>query len=89
MWQLYKWNTKVMETGWGYWAWTWINITSAWVIQNTWITSINGDNWAITWVVRILPGSPVSIVYKRIWTQAQYEALSEYREDTEYNILAD
>lgn len=31
-----------------YWAWTWINIDANNNIQNTWVTSVNWQTWAVT-----------------------------------------
>ena len=31
-----------------YWAWTWISIDANNDIQNTWVTSVNWNNWAVT-----------------------------------------
>lgn len=31
-----------------YWAWTWINIDGNNNIQNTWVTSVNWNTWAVT-----------------------------------------
>ncbi len=33
-----------------YSAWTWINISANDEISNTWVLSINGSTWAITWI---------------------------------------
>ena len=56
------------------------NINNA--ISNTGVLSINWQTWNITIeTFQLAPNSPLNPKYRRYWTQAQYEALTQYYTD--------
>ena len=64
-----------------WWDTTW-TITQDNVIKNTWVLSVNGQTWNITIeTFQLAPNSPLTPKYRRYWSQAQYDALTQYYTD--------
>lgn len=67
-------------------------VNTAYMRHPTWDTMIkkmyfNGSDYDLWgWEIKNLPWTPVTLKYERTWTQAEYEALWSYRQDTRYNI---
>ena len=70
--------------------WWWVNPTWTWtqsgVISNTWVLSFNWNTWNVSWL-QISPDSPLTPKYVWYWTQAQYDALSQYYTDEENDTV--
>ena len=71
-----------------YTAWSWINITSN-QISNTWVTSFNGNTWAVTVTSDVTVSSQTGNVltsWMSIWagTQSDYENLGTYNSNCLY-----
>lgn len=65
-----NWNLRWWET----WVATYDN-----AIINTGVLSINWQTWNITIeTFQLAPNSPLAPKYRRYWTQAQYDALTQY-----------
>lgn len=66
-----------------WWDTTWV-VTYDNAITNTGVLSVNGQTWNITIdTFQLAPNSPLTPKYRRYWSQAQYEALTQYYTDEE------
>ncbi len=72
-----------------WWETNWTRVGWIWnVIKNTWVLSVNWQTWdVIVDAVQLAPNSPLTPKYRRYWTQAQYEALSQYYTDTPWDTV--
>jgi len=81
----YNWSS-VQNDNLRWWV-TWV-VTLNNAITNTGVLSINGQAGNVTIeTFQIAPNSPLSPKYRRYWTQAQYEALSQYYTDTPWDTV--
>lgn len=55
-------------------------------ISNDWVLSFNWNTWNVSWL-QLAPNSPLSPKYVWYWTQAQYDALSQYYTDEENDTV--
>jgi len=70
--------------------WEFYYDTTAWVLYvSSWYTSANDwkpISWNVNWL-QISPNSPLTPKYVWYWTQAQYDALSQYYTDEENDTV--
>ena len=68
------------------WWWvTWV-VAQDNTITNTGVLSVNWQTWNVTissWWIQLAPNSPLTPTYFWYWTQAQYDALSQYYTEEE------
>ena len=72
------------------WWWvTWV-VAQDNTITNTGVLSVNWQTWNVTissWWIQLAPNSPLTPTYFWYWTQAQYEALSQYYTEEEWDTV--
>lgn len=64
------------------------NVTLKFHDWDIWPISLSqlADNSSV-WAIKNLPWTPTEVKYERTWTQAQYNALWTYRQDTRYYVF--
>lgn len=72
------------------WWWvTWV-VAQDNTITNTGVLSVNWQTWNVTissWWMQLAPNSPLTPTYHWYWTQSQYEALSQYYTEEEWDTV--